>query len=568
MNFIPLIVSKFVYGFRLALSNPSKLYRFVIKCHRQGYLKTFRNFLTKSYSHYENEFDLSKRKFIILTTPHCLIIARQLKFLLEKIGFKCDITQNDSDPLLTSSGGIPIILAPQMFSRLPEKFIAFQLEQKRSRWFTRDYLSILSKAAFILEFSKKNIEFLHNSGFPFSKIYYCPILPNSFSLANFYNNKENKEFDLVFYGALNTRRKKILDSLSKKFKILVLSELFGEELYCQISRARLLINIHFYEDADLETTRITEAISLGIPIVSESSSEEIDTFYSDYVVFAQPGNLPELEEKIKFALNRENHFNDVFKKDEFSWFNFYFLRFLLAQDLITFENFKDFFISCFPRIHHQICLSLPESLDRSQKFSKQPSSTLFTLFPGLRHNLGNIGCAYSYKFIFCLALRQQISQMCICEDDVRLPNDFEKTLQIINNFLKINSGSWDVFSGLVSDYSNKLKILKKENYYDLTFIFMNEACGLVFSIFSDKAITKLSTWKTDRNIMDNSMDRFMSKELDKFITTLPFIVGHDESVSSTIWDGNNKDLYHDYISISEDKLKSKVAKLNKKNRYL
>jgi len=39
--------------------------------------------------------------------------------------------------------------------------------------------------------------------------------------------------------------------------------------------AKVIVNIHYYENALLETTRICECLSLGIPIVSEMGSDQV-----------------------------------------------------------------------------------------------------------------------------------------------------------------------------------------------------------------------------------------------------------------------------------------------------
>lgn len=509
------------------------------------------------------------KKFTILTTPHCLILAEQLKFLLAKTGFDCTITQDENQLYSLSSTSIPLVISPQSYSKLPKKFIAFQLEQKGSPWFTDEYLSLLNKAAFVLEYSEQNLDYLRNKGIPFKKLYYCPVFPNSFTLDGFYNKYGNKEYDLVFYGAINKRRKRILDFLSSKFKILILSEVYGVELYHQINRARILLNIHYYEDATLETTRLIEAKALGISVISESScSATLDSQFSDFVTFTRSDDIADLIAKIETKLRTTESSTDQKPTSyNFSWFDFYFLRFLLAQELISFELFSTFFINNFPNIKNKICLSLPESTERRNNFTKQIYSSNFLLFPGLRHSLGWIGCGYSYKFIFSLALQQKIGNICICEDDVKFPDDIESKINGIESFLEQKSVNWQVFCGLISDISNSLAITRVYYYEKLKFVSVNEAVGLVFSIFSVESQSIMKNWIPSKDVKNNTIDRYMNQNLHHFITCLPFLVKQEDSLFSTIWGGKNGDSYHDYIKSSSDKLHDKTLVFEKLNSY-
>ena len=550
--------SRLFYGIRVAISDPSKLYRFISKCSRKGWSKSLKRFFSNSFSSYENTFDLSLKKITILTTPHCYIIAKQIKNTLEKLGFYCYITLDEREMFLSSATSIPIVLAPQMFSKLPKNFIAFQLEQKGSQWFDQNYLSLLKQASFVLEYSKRNLEFLQMSGIPFEKLYYCPIFPNSLSLSDFYDRSEDKEFDLVFYGAMNERRRKILSALKKKYKILELCNTFGQDLYNQINRARLLLNIHFYEDADLETTRLAEAVALGIPIISESSSSDLEEQYEGFVTFAKSGNIEDISKKIEQLLKTENSSSASQKPFvNFSWFDFYLLRFLLAQDLISFKAFTAFFNKNFPKLKDRICLSLPESTERRRNFERQTFSSTFSIFPGLRHSLGWVGCGYSYKFLFNLAISNKVSLLCICEDDVCFPVDMEEKFSKVNKFLQSNSGKWQVFSGIISEVPGNTKILNVVKQENLNFVFTNYSIGLVFSFFSKEALHVLKDWEQNLDINQGTIDKYMGNNLDKFITCVPFLVSQDNSLSSTIWNDSNQDLY-------DESLKSSYLKLNKK----
>ena len=569
MKFLNSYNTKLFYGIRLILKNPRKLNGFLLKCYRLGICKTIKNYFSNSYTEYENIFDLSCKNFTILTTPHCLIIAEQIKKTLSEFGFCCEITKDEEVLYLKSQSSIPIILAPQMFSKLPKHFVAYQLEQPESPWFNQDYVSLLKRATFILEYSNRNIENLIKYGIDLNKIFYCPIFPNSFSyLSNKESNSTNKEYDLIFYGAINNRRKKILNELSYYYKILILTEVYGEELYRQMKRARILLNIHYYENAELETTRLTEGIAQGIPIVSETSTVEIDKQFEDYVSFAKRDSVEELKKTIDKELSKEKSKSIKTNKGpmDFSWFDFYLLRFILSQDLISLDRFINHFSKTFPKLDSKICISLPEYQDRRTKFLKQPYSDTFYLFPGLRHNLGWIGCCYSYKFLFTMSSRRHSKNLCICEDDVKFPTDISEKLKVIERFLNHNQGKWEMFAGLVSDVPRDTKIIEISKYMGIEFLFFTKTMGLVFCIFSSEALEKLAKWEFSLDVNNNTIDKFMLTKLNKFVTILPFLVKQDETISSTIWNGDNFSLYNAMIEGAEAKLGNILNKYKTNNR--
>ena len=79
-----------------------------------------------------------------------------------------------------------------------------------------------------------------------------------------------KDIDILFYGTISSeRRKGYLEELKKHFNMQVITKAFGDEILPRIQRAKIVANIHYYENALLETTRISEALSMEAVIVSE-----------------------------------------------------------------------------------------------------------------------------------------------------------------------------------------------------------------------------------------------------------------------------------------------------------
>ena len=95
----------------------------------------------------------------------------------------------------------------------------------------------------------------------------------------------NKMIDILFYGTLNQRRYIIMEALKQlmpKLNIVVEEVLFGKQLQEKIKQSKIVLNIHNYEHATLETARIMEAMQYDVHIISEKTHEtELMASYED-----------------------------------------------------------------------------------------------------------------------------------------------------------------------------------------------------------------------------------------------------------------------------------------------
>ena len=77
-----------------------------------------------------------------------------------------------------------------------------------------------------------------------------------------------------------------------------------------IQRAKVVLNIHFYDDALLETNKIFEALSFGTPVVSEIGSDQDEhTGLTGVVDFTRLGEIGEMAEAIDRLLRDEAHYS-------------------------------------------------------------------------------------------------------------------------------------------------------------------------------------------------------------------------------------------------------------------
>ncbi len=504
---------------------------------------------------------------VIVCTHHTIFVAFLIEYELVKLGFSVSIHTNQPE---NYDDRLHIIICPQMLNKLPRSYIAFQMEQSASmRWFDKEYINKLDNSIAILDYSIKNISFLQQQGLSYKKIFYLPISchPNveltQQRIGWNINSSHQKKYDVLFYGDThNERRSEALATLAKKFNIKIINNLFGDALYNEILSSKLVVNIHYYENSLLETTRIYECLSLGIPVVSETSSDQHEYAHlNGIVMFAECGDIEGMAKAIETILGAYDDYTAKLKavlptlKNQFG---FFFRRFLLAHDIIDFDMFCEHDESPFIIGDSPVCLGLPETIERRTGFM-QKNQYGFSIFDGLRHKYAWIGCALSYKYLMHRAQAEGLPQFIICEDDVEFHDDYEQTIIKITEYLKSHVHKWHVFSGMISDAHENINVFSVSRYGDIEFIHINKTVGMVFNIYHSSIYAVIASWDpSNRDVDTNTIDRYIeSKENLHIITKLPFLVGHEKENHSTLWGLKNTQCV-DMIQESEELLHEKV----------
>ncbi|WP_371330231.1 GT99 family glycosyltransferase N-terminal domain-containing protein [Klebsiella quasipneumoniae] len=516
----------------------------------------------------------------ILATQHTLFVAH----LIEKNLLDCGIKGHVSTAYSVEQdmGQMHIVVCPQMFKQLPRNYIAFQMEQSvNSRWFTDEYFSRLNNAVAIFDYSLKNIEYLLDKGIPYQKLFYMPISSFPDYPAHLADNgyvlddqKGDIHADVLFYGDPNCeRRKAYLQELKKHFNVTVASEVFGEKLTRMVKNAKVVVNIHYYENALLETTRLYETISLGTPVVSESSSDIVEhEDLQDVIDFCPIGDIPAMVEKIQNLLSDKEYYNE--RKEKIKHFanvdnknNYYLRRYLLSIDKLNFSQYKSIF--SFEQFQTgdvpRLCLSLSETPVRRKAFFASPSHG-FQFFEGIRYRIGWIGCGMSYKYMLSGMLASKAEMGIICEDDVIFPVDYDNKLNKIINHLQSTEAKWHIFAGIIAHLHEDTKVLDVKVMDGIEYIYIDKMTSMVMNIYSRRGMDLISQWD-EKNIdaETNTIDRYVESAQDLVVvTTLPFLVGYAEEQQSTLWGFENSQ-YTSLIKASEKLLAEKVAEF-KKNR--
>jgi GR25 family glycosyltransferase involved in LPS biosynthesis len=460
-----------------------------------------------------------------------------------------------------------------MFKELPNLYVAFQMEQSvSSRWFDKAYFTKLENSFAIFDYSSVNIEFLQKNGLSSRQIYYMPLsfLPDYMPQTI---NEDEQSYDVLFYGDIyNNRRRCFIDRLSARFSVNVINDLFGDELHAEMRKAKIVVNIHYYEGALLETTRIYECLSAGKLVVSEKSADQQEYTELDGIVdFVEIDDIDEMIKRVEFWLSDDRlrvekiEDNRRLLTENPNLFVYYFMRFLLASENLDFDQF---YKVAGPQITFDndfICLGLPESIERRRDFEKDNHYGI-EYFPALKHRLGWVGCGLSYKFIMKKALEQGLDTITVCEDDVEFFEGWSEQLEVIRKYLFSNMDEWDVFSGLIALLSDDVSVEKIEKLKNIEFIHIDRLISMVFNIYNNNVFKYIIDWdEQDHDANKNTIDKFLEKSsCVKVVTKLPFLVGHKNDLSSTLW-GFKNEKYIDLIEKSSVRLAEKVElyKLNK-----
>ena len=494
----------------------------------------------------------------ILTTRHAEYNARVFERLLSALGLQVQVLL---DSPMVYNDDFYIVLCPQAFVSLPPpmKRIIFQLEQNtRSDWFSASYMNDLSQSLAVFDYSSDNIQFLQDNGMSYRDIFELTIAP----IADYMPKPVAKspDFDVLFYGAYNDRRNKILERLGKEFRVKSVCDVYGEEMRDIIRQAPVVVNIHFYENALLETTRLSEALSLGARVVSERGiDEDKNRDFAPCVRLCPMDDVDALVAAIKAELAEAG--SPVLPTDLMVQARFRFYRALLAIGMIDYAQFyrltDDLVLPT-----DKIMLGLPENVARRAYALAQNPQDVY-IFDGLRYRTGWIGCAMSFKYIAQKALDAGFETLQIYEDDACFSKDHQKQLKIINAYLAENKGSWDVFSGILVDIPSHVNVLDVRDYKGLRFIYLDYFVSMVYGVYPRAILQKIADYPMNdtRELIqeDDQIDIYLRRDPVRCLTTSPFLVTHAKGLDSTLWPLTNEE---GYDALGTKAVKSLDEKIN------
>lgn len=169
---------------------------------------------------------------------------------------------------------------------------------------------------FILwDYSQKNIALLASLGIRAKHcgIGYSPALSKI-------KHEHDEDIDILFYGSMNDRRKRLVDTLKRTgINVVTLFDKYGKERDGYIARSKVILNVHFYESKIFEIVRCSYLMANRKCIVSESGLDTgLEDRYRDGIAFAGyddivPTCLELLGDKPKRSFIAERGF-EIFSK--------------------------------------------------------------------------------------------------------------------------------------------------------------------------------------------------------------------------------------------------------------
>ncbi len=150
------------------------------------------------------------------------------------------------------------------------RMIIYQTEVWSSSWWTQAFWQRMRSADEVWDYSLENIrKYEFRPSLP--AVRRVPLGPSQSVLVS-PGTEEEKTVDVLFFGSMNARRLGAMERLRDRGLVVEVLEGFGDTRAAAIRRAKVVLNMHYYEGAPYEQARLVPLLASGIPVVSEVSS--------------------------------------------------------------------------------------------------------------------------------------------------------------------------------------------------------------------------------------------------------------------------------------------------------
>ena len=205
-------------------------------------------------------------------------------------------TELGHDVVLTTRTDLPgrrsIILGSNLLIRFPQPLrsdaILYNLEQVQvGPWFDANVIELFRRYQ-VWDYSHRNALELESMGLPRPQV-----VPIGWSPVLRRIEKSDKDIDVLFYGSLNERRNVVINELRRSgIRVETIFGAYGQERDRYIARARIVLNVHFFEARVFEIVRVAYLLANGCPVVSErGASVEEEAPFEEGVAFADYDKL-------------------------------------------------------------------------------------------------------------------------------------------------------------------------------------------------------------------------------------------------------------------------------------
>lgn len=197
-------------------------------------------------------------------------VAELLLYSLESLGRRARIQVNHFEKSAVNIVlGFHLLQDPEPV--LTHRTIVYQLEQLSDSldWLDDARRAILTSADAVWDYSPENLERLAAMGVRRGELVPIGYHPRLERIA-----RSRQPTDVLFYGSVNERRQRILQSLEPDCALEVLFGAFGAERDARIALAKIVLNIHFYPTCILEQVRLAYLLNNHVFVLSEAGRSD------------------------------------------------------------------------------------------------------------------------------------------------------------------------------------------------------------------------------------------------------------------------------------------------------
>jgi hypothetical protein len=204
-------------------------------------------------------------------------LAETVSFGLQSLGFESGVAVNrliaPGPPAVMFGANL---LTPEEADSVPATTIIYNLEQAGSSntWFSPSYRSLLARCP-VWDYSRRNIAALARSGMAQPATYvpvgYMPQLTRIPAAAE-------QDIDVLFYGSVNDRRAAVIQQLKDMgLNAQAIFGAYGAARDSFIARAKVVLNLHYYETSIFELVRVSYLLANRKAVVAERhAGTEVD----------------------------------------------------------------------------------------------------------------------------------------------------------------------------------------------------------------------------------------------------------------------------------------------------
>jgi hypothetical protein len=219
-------------------------------------------------------------------------IAETVHQGLRRLGHQAVLTRR----FTTEKSRRSIILGANILAALkaepPPNSVLYNLEQVQadSEWMTPHLISLFRRYP-VWDYSRRNIEQLAALGLPAPTLLPIGYVPELTRISP----AETEDIDVLFYGCINERRARLIAELKARgLKVEVLYAVYGRQRDAFIARAKLVLNVHFYDAKVFEAVRVSYLLANAKAVVSERGAvPEEEAAFAPGVCFAPYEQLVE-----------------------------------------------------------------------------------------------------------------------------------------------------------------------------------------------------------------------------------------------------------------------------------